>query len=114
MITTEDVKEVHACRLDFYADRTLDLSTELLAVVAHNGEGHVVDRLKDMRLFGAHLMIQVSWAGLPTDEDTWEHLDSLRQSVPRKLTAFLRRFPDATLVTQARAALQRRRGRRQG
>ncbi|KAE8888738.1 hypothetical protein PF005_g5317 [Phytophthora fragariae] len=44
-LVTGQRREAHASRLKFYADNSLNVTEDLLLHIAHNSEGHVVDRL---------------------------------------------------------------------
>ncbi|ETV69457.1 hypothetical protein H257_14827 [Aphanomyces astaci] len=48
-LLTHDVRPVHASRLKFYAGRDLDVTSELLAHVAHNSEGFEVEAMVSAR-----------------------------------------------------------------
>jgi hypothetical protein len=50
----DEEREVHASRLKFYADSSLDVSGELLEHAAHNSESHVVDRILGARNNASH------------------------------------------------------------
>ena len=48
-LVTGQEREAHASRLKFYADGSLEITDDFLAMVAHNSEGHVVSTIKDFR-----------------------------------------------------------------
>jgi len=83
-LITGVIKEAHASRLKFYADQDLNVDQELLAHVAHNDQGHVVDS------FGAcrwnpqtqSYEVQVTWRGLDDVEKSWEPASNLMTDLP--------------------------------
>ncbi|GMF46184.1 unnamed protein product [Phytophthora lilii] len=48
-LVTGQQKEVHASRLKFYSDSSLDVSEDLLLHTAHNSEGYIVNSLLEAR-----------------------------------------------------------------
>lgn len=82
-LVTGDLRDVHASRLKFYRDSSLDVSEELLQHIAHNSEGHVVARLFDSRYSAAEKRFEmlVTWRGLSTAEDSLEPAISLLEDV---------------------------------
>jgi len=107
--------KVHAQRLDFYADASLEVTHELLEVIAHNNEGFMVEKLLCLTLDAEHLMVEVKWEGLESVENTWEHLADVHGMVPVKVNALLRKMATGSvgakkLVKMARDALKRRGG----
>ncbi|KAE8879159.1 hypothetical protein PF003_g36780 [Phytophthora fragariae] len=73
-LLTGDEREVHASRLKFYSDVTLNVTEELLHQIAHNSEGHVVAQILDSRYSDAakRFELLVNWRGLSSAEDSWE------------------------------------------
>ncbi|ETI44646.1 hypothetical protein F443_10668 [Phytophthora nicotianae P1569] len=89
-LLTGETKEAHATRLKFYADSSLGITEDLLAHVAHNSEGHVVEKLLQARYGATSAMHQllVKWRGLCKLENTWEPVQNLLEDVP----ALVKRF----------------------
>ncbi|ETK78126.1 hypothetical protein L915_15791 [Phytophthora nicotianae] len=89
-LLTGETKEAHATRLKFYADSSLGIAEDLLAHVAHNNEGHVVEKLLEARYDATSAMNQllVKWRGLCELENTWEPVQNLLEDVP----ALVKRF----------------------
>ncbi|ETM97713.1 hypothetical protein PPTG_20106 [Phytophthora nicotianae INRA-310] len=48
-LLTGETNEAHATRLKFYSDSSLGITEDLIAHVAHNREGHVVEKLLKAR-----------------------------------------------------------------
>ncbi|OWY95775.1 hypothetical protein PHMEG_00034139 [Phytophthora megakarya] len=107
-LVTGQKKEVHASRLKFYADDTLNVSEDLLLHIAHNSEGHVVDCLLEARYNRQEKRqeIKVHWRGLSEHEDSWEPADVLLQDVPTVVKAFVRTHAKLAPVKALRKALQ--------
>ncbi|OWZ22641.1 Chromodomain protein [Phytophthora megakarya] len=81
-----DERDVHASRLKFYSDDTLDVTEDLLSHIDHNSEGHVVSGLLDTRYSEADKRFEnlVTWRGLSKAEDSWEPATTLLEDVPVK------------------------------
>ena len=71
-LITGDEREVHASRFKFYFDKNLELTGELLNLVAHNSEGHVVEKINGHRYDKPNAMyeLRVKWKGLQDAEST--------------------------------------------
>ncbi|OWZ04248.1 Chromodomain protein [Phytophthora megakarya] len=108
-LITGDEREVHASRLKFYSDQTLDVTEELLAHIAHNSEGHVVARLLDSRYNEAEKQFEllVNWRGLSSIENSWEPAVTLLEDVPVIVKNFVRdqrRTPKTKKLAETAAA----------
>ncbi|GMF48750.1 unnamed protein product [Phytophthora fragariaefolia] len=73
-LITGKTREPHASRLKFYWDATLDVTEDLLLHIAHNGEGHVVKRLRESRYVKEQKRYEVFvvWRSLSELENPWE------------------------------------------
>ncbi|POM74774.1 Hypothetical protein PHPALM_8212 [Phytophthora palmivora] len=91
-LITGERREVHASRLKFYADSSLEVTEGLLRHVAHNREGHVVDSLLAARCNAQEKRheLKVHWRGLSEDEDSWEPAAVFLQDVPVAVKAFVK------------------------
>ncbi|KAK1943264.1 hypothetical protein P3T76_004660 [Phytophthora citrophthora] len=76
--------DVHASRLKYYADKSYQVTEEVLEHVASQGIVLAVDELKEHRWCTAKkgCEILVSWRGLEPIEDSWEPLQSLGKDIP--------------------------------
>ncbi|OWZ06591.1 Chromodomain protein, partial [Phytophthora megakarya] len=83
-LITGDEREVHASRLKFYSDATLDVSEDLLHHIAHNSEDHVVAEILDSRYSESEKRFEllVSWRGLSNADDAWEPAATLLEDIP--------------------------------
>nr|CCA15790.1 AlNc14C15G1693 [Albugo laibachii Nc14] len=64
------------------ADYSLHVTEELLSNIAHNAEGHVVEKLEDVTAGRQKYEIKVLWRGLDDDENSSEPADNLLADVP--------------------------------
>lgn len=78
------VREAHASWLKFYADSSLGITDDLLAHVAHNSEGHVVEELRQARYDPARKAYDIlaKWYGLSDAESSWEPAQHLLEDTP--------------------------------
>ncbi|CCI49982.1 unnamed protein product [Albugo candida] len=76
--------ELHASRLKFNADSDLNVSWDFCKMVAHDFEGHVVDKFRGHRFLraSARYELLVSWRGLMHADDSWKTAAALHQDVP--------------------------------
>jgi RNase H-like domain found in reverse transcriptase/Integrase zinc binding domain/Integrase core domain len=100
-------EEVHATRLKFYHDASLDVTDELLSQLVHNEQGYVVHSLQDLTYDqeAKHFLVRVRWSGFTAADDTWENLLSLFEDIPDLVMLFLAKHTDAALANQARDCL---------
>ncbi|KAK1945593.1 Pro-Pol polyprotein [Phytophthora citrophthora] len=107
-LVTGQQKEVHASRLKFYSDSSLDVSEDLMLHIAHNSEGHVVDALLEARYNSMEKRheLKVHWRGLDSIEDSWEPAATLMQDVPAAVKSFVRANSNLVEVKALRKALQ--------
>ncbi|KAF0739335.1 hypothetical protein Ae201684_004904 [Aphanomyces euteiches] len=89
-LVTGDVREVHASRLKVYADSELNITSGLLAHLAHNSEGYEVEKIVAAR-YNVELRsfeVLIKWRGLVEVENTWEPADIISEDVPALFMAF--------------------------
>jgi hypothetical protein len=98
------VTSVHSSRLQFYSDASLDVSTDLLAHIAHNNQGFDVRDLLDVRYDAESksYCVLVSWLGFKDADNTWEPLANLLQDTPHLVSRFLDKISDQDLAAALR------------
>jgi hypothetical protein len=98
---------VHASRLKFYADSSLDVTGELLEHVAHNSEGHIVDRILSARYNPSRKQheLEIRWRGLADAEDSWEPASTIYADVQAAVHAFVEANPSDPSVQAMALAL---------
>ncbi|POM64929.1 Hypothetical protein PHPALM_19472, partial [Phytophthora palmivora] len=76
--------DVHASRLKFYADSSLDVSEELLEHISSQGIVLAIEKFKSHRWNETirDFEVLVQWKGLEDIEDSYEPLASLAKDVP--------------------------------
>jgi Chromo (CHRromatin Organisation MOdifier) domain len=101
------VRTVHATRLRFYHDSSLDITADILAHVAHHNHGYDVRAITDLRYNpeAKEFLMLVSWLGFEVDDATWEPLHMLAEDVPDCVHEFLSSFHDQELAARAKAAI---------
>ena len=80
---------VHAQRLRFYSDSTLNVTEELLTYVQNSADVYQVDRLLDIRPSERSYDVLVHWLGFSEKERSWEPIEQLYEDVPLTLQNFL-------------------------
>ncbi|KAE9339584.1 hypothetical protein PF008_g11502 [Phytophthora fragariae] len=99
-LLTGESRVAHASRLNFYADSDLGVTEDLLAHVAHNSEGHVVEELREARYdktAKTHQLL-VKWRGLGELETSWEPVHNLLEDVPSLVKKFAAKHKRDPLV----------------
>ncbi|OWZ08102.1 hypothetical protein PHMEG_00019407 [Phytophthora megakarya] len=83
-LVTGDESDVHASRLKFYADNSLNITEELLEHVAAQGTVLAVNELKEHRWNNTikDYELRVNWRGLEPIEDSWEPITTLGKEIP--------------------------------
>ena len=72
-LITGEVKEMHAQRLEFYHDASLNVTKELREHLKYNMRAYEIDKLLDARINDqGHCEVLVKWAGFDVLEATWE------------------------------------------
>ena len=73
---------VHAERMRYYSDDTLDVSESLIEQLVHDDTGYIVDGIHDIRRNGDSFDVLVRCLGFGETEDSWEDLFGLAAQVP--------------------------------
>jgi hypothetical protein len=95
---------VHSTRLRFYHERSLDITAEIQAHLAHQKRSYEVSAFRDLRYDAESksYYVLVSWVCFEESEDTWEPLQMLFEDLPNDVLSFLHSFADAVLAVDAR------------
>jgi transposase InsO family protein len=92
-VLTGQEREVHAERLEFYADRSLLLTEELKEHVRYQASTYEVQRIVDVRRSAAETPsgweVKLRWWGFSAAEDTWEDVMVCVECCPALLERFL-------------------------
>ena len=100
------VSDVHASRLKYYSDESVDQKA-VLSHVLSSETGMVVGRLLRLVKTDNGLFISVRWKGLSSSEDTLEPIAQIYADVPQLLIKLLeRQSTPVDLARQARDLLQ--------
>jgi hypothetical protein len=107
-IISKTVKEVHASRLKFYSDGSLNVCEDLMKQIAHSQDGHEVESFGEIRYDqeSQAYHIEIKWRGLCEQENTWEPAANLMEDVPKPLTKYLKSRAKDPLVKQLVAAME--------
>ena len=91
-LITKRVTDVHASRLKFFRDGSLEVTENLLKQVAHSQEGHEVESFGSVRYNEKQKRyeIEVKWRGLDPLENSWEPAQNLVEDVPVMLKTYLK------------------------
>ena len=108
-LTSDKKQLVHAARMKFYSDSSLNVTERLIDQVAHDDTGYVVEELLDLRRNGDSFDVLVRWLGFSSSDDTWEDVFELSHQVPKMLIKFLkdRHKVSADMSKRVKAALRK-------
>jgi hypothetical protein len=106
-ILNNNVLDIHAEHLKRYADSSLQITTQLKNFVAHGGSPALVANIAAHDISdNAKITFKVVWEGYPTDEATWEPLETLAKDVPVLLRRYINAVDDPTQRTKLQLALK--------
>jgi hypothetical protein len=99
-LITHDIREAHASRMRFYDDSKRLVDEELLAHVAFNSEGHIIDSFQEVREkpHGPGWEVYVRWRGLERTEDSWEPAEIVLEDVPPHLARWCKTMKTDPIV----------------
>ena len=81
---------VHAARLRFYADATLEITEDLKDQAAHDSHRFYVERIMGWRtLDDDTVQLKVRWVGFTAAQDSWEPATALHADVPEVVLRWL-------------------------
>ena len=104
-LRTGELEELHASRLKFYHDQTLDMDA-VMSHVLQSETGMTVQRLLRLEEHPDGVYVLVRWKGLPNSDDTLEPLVKVYEDVPRMLERLLNgKNSPRELVAKARKIL---------
>ena len=90
-LITSDKKEIHAERLKFYDDSSLNVFSALLDNVCLTSGTYLIDHFLDYREnpdSGVPELL-VRWKGFDKPYDTWEPLHNLKEDVPSMVASYI-------------------------
>lgn len=95
----------HASRMQWYAEKSREVTTDLLDHVRHTEGGHLIEKMLDTRIGpDTHeLQVKVQWIGLDPLEASWEPAAELFKDVPVLLAKFVETMQAGKLKTQLEA-----------
>jgi hypothetical protein len=85
---------VHAERLRYYSDATLQVTTPLKEIIAHDNASYSIGSIEDHREEGGEWQLWVSWLGFEELEDSWEPLRLLALDDPVSVRKYLNSLRD--------------------
>eukprot|EP00736_Rhodelphis_marinus_P010118 Rmarinus@m.1923 len=80
---------VHASRMRYFDNASLDVTEELRAIAGHIQTEYVPERIVSWREDGGSLFFEVHWKGFEEAEATFEPFEQLKEDVPELLCAYL-------------------------
>ena len=108
-LLTKATQNVHASRLKFYADSSLNVTEELLEHIGTQGLTFDVEAIVGYRVKGdGAIELQVRWVGFAAEEQTWEPLNAIARDVPAIAMAYVDSLPvaEADLLTRSEPLLR--------
>ena len=95
---------IHANRLKFFSDHSLNITEELLETIDQNAPHlQTVEELLESRFYEPRQQyeVRVKWVGFDYEELTWEPLAVMQEDILALLRKFLQQYPDQELVAAA-------------
>ena len=104
-LVTAEVRKAHASRLCFYRDKSLHVTDEFLAHVAHNSEGFEVEDILDARYVEKEKRFEVliKWLGLQPIANSWEPAQNILEDVPTIFRAYCKKNQSEVLKKMTKA-----------
>ena len=89
-LITKKKRRVHASRLKFYHDASLNISEKWLGHVSRQNEPLTIEELKDIRWNREvkDYQVFVKWDGLDEVENSWEPMKKLFKDIPKMLETY--------------------------
>ena len=89
-LITKKKRRVHASRLKFYHDASLNISEKWLGHVSRQNEPLTIEELKDIRWNREvkDYQVFVKWDGLDEVENSWEPMKKLFKDIPKMLATY--------------------------
>ena len=85
-LITNKVRLAHTTRLKFYADNSLNVTTDLLQHIQHQDVVYEVDSIVDHRQTmtpsGPQVEFKIHWKAFDSLEDSWEPAETLQEDIP--------------------------------
>uniref|UniRef100_K3X3V1 Chromo domain-containing protein n=1 Tax=Globisporangium ultimum (strain ATCC 200006 / CBS 805.95 / DAOM BR144) TaxID=431595 RepID=K3X3V1_GLOUD len=99
-LVSGDEQDVHASRLKFYADQSLEVTEEVLEHVASQGIVMAVESIKQNRWCDAkrEFELLINWKGFESIEDSWEPMRSLVHDIPVLVRRYAESIGNAKLL----------------
>jgi hypothetical protein len=105
MITKHE-KEVHASRLKFYHDGSLEITEDLIKQVAHSQEGYEVESFGLVRYNdNKNYEMEIKWRGLSEKENSFEPVKNIMEDVPLAFQKHLKKLRKDDVVVKMFSAL---------
>ena len=94
-LLTGETQEVHGDRIQFYCDKFLNVTDELLKQFQHDTGNRQVEKICDARLDSTSTNVEylVKWKGFSDQENSWCSRDKIRKNYPGAIQEFLSHFP---------------------
>lgn len=98
---TKDLSTVHAQRLKFYHDSSLNVTSDLLHNIALTGNTYVIEQIDDIRIdpVSGDVQLHVRWLGFQDDDATWEPFETIKDDTPDIVRQFLASRSDTLSCT---------------
>jgi hypothetical protein len=101
---------VHASRMKFYADASLQITEPLLTSVNAQTNRYEIESIVDHRTKNDIIELLIRWVGFEDDECTWEPLSHIAHDAPALTTAYLAALPASESDIRIKAGVQLNRG----
>ena len=106
-LVTGKRRQAHACRLDFYSDKSLHVDTKLKDQIVHD-ESRVTYRVESIlkharQADGWKLLVQ--WQGFDAEDATWEPIQQMLEDVPVIVERYVHALEDRAVRAELQSAI---------
>ena len=98
---SDAIREVHAARLRLFADKFLNLTTELIDLAQHDLAAHVINKIVAWRFADDDtIQFKIRWLGFEEPDDSWEYMRSIIQTHRVLVRNYLRKHKHRSIRLQ--------------
>ena len=98
-LLTGQTRERHADQLKRYADKDLNVTTQLRNFIAHQACLCPIDAIIGHQLQHGNWQLLISWQGFGPEDNTWEQLETINDDAPTAVTNYIKTITESISKT---------------